>query len=171
MMVNRISKYFNNTKDYKPSRFILEMFLIIFALQILFVVTPSLAENVFNVKLHVNFDDREILLNRYHWLTAFLIACLIVPFIETVFAQAIPITLICKITNNTFLIIFISATIFTLLHKSYPSLYLSFIFISGIIYAWSYNIQKNKGCVSALLITTIIHGLANFIPYLHIQLF
>jgi membrane protease YdiL (CAAX protease family) len=170
-MVNRISKYINDTKDYKPSRFILEMFLIIFGLQIFFVVIPHLAENILDVKLHVNFNDREILLNRYHWLTALLIACIFGPFIETVFAQAIPITLIYKITNNTFLIIFISATVFSLLHKSYPPLYLTFIFITGIIYAWSFITQKNKGCISALLITTIIHGLANFIPYLHIQLF
>jgi membrane protease YdiL (CAAX protease family) len=170
-MFGKLKKYLNKTSDYSPGRFILEMFLIISLMQVLFTVGPQLIENVLNVSLHVHFDDRENLINRYHWITAFLIACIFVPFAETILAQAIPITILGKITGNITLLLIVSALFFTFLHRSYPPLYQFYIFLTGLVYAWSFITYKGKGCLSALLITTIIHGLANLFPYLHIQFY
>jgi len=168
---NYIVKYFRNTRNYSAERFILEMFFILFVLKyaikgISFFVFPMFGMDVLN-----NFEGRGELLLRFHWVFSFFLVCIFMPFVETITVQMIPIIVGSKFITSKLTLILISASIFTYLHSSYPAIFLVYIFLAGIIYAWSFITYRKEGCFAAVFITSIIHGLSNLPPFLSTFLF
>jgi hypothetical protein len=165
-MARSIQLYIEGTKSYSEWRFIGEMYLILlFSKYILLNLVVWIFSN-FEIDLIGEFDGGGSFLQGLHWFTGFFMACVFLPILETIFLQAIPILLVSLVSKSISLQIFLSALLFTFMHSSYPGVVLFYIFIAGVIYAWSYKVYQKEGCIAAILITSMIHGLSNFLPFI-----
>lgn len=165
-MIRYISNYFKNTEKYSTGRFIFEMYVILFLLKFVFLGLAVEILSVFDIEILGEFDGRILFFEKLHWVTGFFILCIVSPIFETVFSQALPIIIFSLISKRNELLIVASASLFTYLHISYPVIGLVYIFMAGIVYAWSFIVYRDKGCIAAVLITSLIHGLSNFIPFI-----
>lgn len=164
-MVSFIANYFIRTESYSASRFIIEMFLLqIIGLIILNFIIGFVSYLGYDPIGIYNFKEN-YLIDNYHWFFALLVICCVVPLFETIISQFIPIVIVSRWTKNRVMPIILSATLFTFLH-SYSVIVLFYIFFSGIIYAWSFMVFNQKGCVAGVIVTSIIHGLDNFMAFI-----
>lgn len=164
-MISFIVEYFRKTESYSAERFIAEMFLLKLAGQVVLYLILGFAA-YFNIDLvgHYNWGEN-YLIDNYHWFFAMITLCLFFPLLETIFLQCIPVLLISRWTSSKLVPVVCSAALFAVLH-SYPTAVLFVIFFSGLIYAWSFTVFYRDGCISGVVITTIIHGMGNFLAYI-----
>lgn len=162
-MIESIFDYFRKTENYSTEKFIFEMLVLKIAglLFIYFIIGISFYFNI-NLVGDLEWNERYVIEN-YHWSFALLIYCFIGPIFETFTTQFLPIFVFLFFTKNKIIPVIGSATFFTILH-SYPSLILLYTFFSGVIYAWSFIVFWDKGCIAAVLVTSSIHGIYNLIP-------
>lgn len=161
-MIRFVTNYFQRTVGYSAERFILEMLLLkIIGLIVLYLVI-EISIN-FNINLIEGYEYDRYIIENYNWFFSLLIYCVLIPIFETFLTQFLPIKLISIWTKNKIILLIGSAVFFTMLH-GYPSVILIYTFFSGVIYAWSFIVFWNKGCIAAVLVTSLIHGLYNFIP-------
>lgn len=170
-MVKLLKNYFRNTTAYSPERFILEMFLIIFVLKNLFIIVASGLHYYVDIDLVSELIVKENFLAKYHWIIGFIIVCVAAPIIETIFVQAIPINLVYRLSDNKLILIFTSASLFSILHSSHNYFFIIYYLLAGVIYAWSYIVYRKEGCIAACFVTAIIHSLSNLFPFLNLYFF
>lgn len=162
-MVRFITGYIKKTEHYSAERFIAAMI----GLEIASLIIMNLSLYIFTllgVDLVGDYNWEIDIIDNHHWLFALIILCVLGPFFETILFQLIPIAILSRWINNRVVPIIISAVIFTVLH-SYPPFLLIFIFFSGLFYAWSITVFRKEGCISSVIITSIIHGLTNLIAF------
>lgn len=164
-MIRFITEYFRKTESYSAGRFIAEMFFLEVAGDlVLYAIVGIAAYLSIDLIGHYNWDEN-YLIDNYHWFFALMVLCFFGPFLETIFLQCIPVLLISRWTSNRLIPVVCSAALFAVLH-SYPTAVLFVIFFSGLIYAWSFTLFCRDGCISGVFITTIIHGMGNFLTYI-----
>lgn len=134
----------------------------------IFVLLNLEALNLFG---EMNESNASEILSGMSWFAGFLIICVLIPLFETFIFQLIP-TVICSfLFRNRVIQVLLSASVFTFFHSSQPLIVLLIIFCSGIIYAWSFIVYKRRGSFKAIIVTTTIHGLFNFVAFLSFYLF
>jgi hypothetical protein len=174
VVLNFIAKYFIKAEEYPTIRFIFEMFLISLIPKLFFLLI-YIAFLMFDLDSNFLFgkmdeSNASTLLSKMNWVEGLIFICVIAPLIETIIIQLIPISIASIIFEKRYVLILTSAGVFALLHNSQPFFALCSLFFTGIIYAWSFIVQRKKGYFKATLVTTAIHGLFNFVAYLSFYL-
>ncbi len=179
-IIQHLTAYFHRTETYSIPRIIIEFVMLdiivtflaqiaVFLFLAIVIVIPTLIfspQTDINSMLNfLNFSQDVITEATSHSqlaTAATIFAVIIAPFMETLFFQVLPITLLSLVTKKRVLLVLFSAILFALAHV-YPLLVL-YIFPGGIILAWSYlMLIKRVGKWKAFLVTVTIHALFNLI--------
>lgn len=147
-MVRFIKEYFKGTENYSTTRFIIEMFMLLLMTK-LFTFLIYLPFSLLGIESTSLFGEMEesntsILISDMNLLSGFLLLCVIAPLYETAINQAIPILFLSFIMNSRSIIILLTAMIFTFFHASQPLIGLFILFISGVVFSWSFIVFKKK---------------------------
>lgn len=166
-MINLISNYFKKTSNYSVGRFIFEMYLLAILIKVILIVFMLIAIVIYEPIEYFLFGetgDSESQFDHLNWVSALLIICLILPVIESIVGQGIPILFLSYMISNKVMLVICSSLWFTYLHNlAFESVaYAIIIFFAGIIFAWCFIAYKKKGFWKAITISTIVHSLYNF---------
>jgi len=148
-MTSFISNYFKKTCNYSAGRFILEMYLLAILIKVNLIVFILIATIIYEPIEYFLFGETDNSISQFdqlNWLAALLILCIILPFIESIVGQGIPILFLSYITSKKFLLVICSSLWFTYLHNlAFESLaYAIIIFFAGIIFAWCFIAYQKK---------------------------
>ena len=166
-MIRFIVKYFKNTESYSIGRFIFEMYLLATFAKILIIIFSLTAAVVYEPFETIFFGETDESVSQFTgltWIEGLLILCIVLPFIESIIGQGIPIWLLTKVTNNKMLYVVISSVWFAYLHSIILEgiSFALIVFFGGIIFAWCFTVYKEKGFWKGLLVATCVHILFNF---------
>lgn len=156
--MRRLYRFLINTNFFV---FCLLFFLAGHAIDFLMMLFPG-------VDFYVSPEERGITFMESSVAAYFLIAVVVIPFIETEFIQALPIELLkhiakrFKIRYSTWPIIIISAVLFGAIHP-YNTAYIIATFLIGILLAFAYHVASKRK-QNALVTVWLIHGLMNTVP-------
>jgi hypothetical protein len=160
-----IKNYFEKTKTYTLTRFIIESSIISFIGKLL--VGLLIAGIIVSNKIDINTLPKPNFQEKSNTFFFFIWLCITTPIIETVISQWLPIILLQKITSNITLIISIDALLFTFAHWwNYGFIKMFTILPVGIILAWSFILNNKKSFLKALYATATIHAILNFTTFL-----
>lgn len=153
-LVNPIRNYFRKTRHYSRLRFIVELALVPFLINLL----PMLVWRLLGQEIQ-STTNRD-------FLYLFTLGCIVAPAVETLVFQWLPIGLASFFTKRSFILLLISSVFFAVLHQHRG---LSGIFMAlptGIFFAWSCLVKWEKSKWEAYWVTTAIHGLHNLVVLL-----
>jgi membrane protease YdiL (CAAX protease family) len=167
-MIISITKYFNKSEKYSTGRFILEMTALTYLIKLVFVIIAFILIliGVNESFLLGNAEEKTSPFDDTSWLEGFIWVVVIAPPLETLTSQAVPIYLLSIITKKRITIVLVSSVIFAFMHSSEPLFVILMIFLTAIIYAFSFLVYKSKGFMKAFAVTTSIHILFNFGAFL-----
>lgn len=103
----------------------------------------------------------------YDWLEDYsiaellVIACIIGPILETVFAQMLPIALGRRLFHSDAYAVLLSAWLFGWLHYGQGALLVLIMFTTGLVLAWTYVVWLARGRRQAFAMTFAVHALLN----------
>lgn len=128
----------------------------------------GLISEVFFPQWFLNIENisSEKMLQHEGFLSAFFSICIIVPLIETLLFQLIPISLLGRVTNNKYIQITTSALLFGSTHY-FNFIYFFSITLVGLVYATGYILGKDKrGKSFAFWSIATSHSISNIIAIL-----
>lgn len=153
-------------KAYSIFRFIVEVFLWTIIIRVLIVGMSYLLYDAYGME----YVSYEVSIMQQSFLYSFIMGCLLVPFVESITAQALPITVLSYWIKSNNINIVISALLFSFFHASQPLEIIIGMFLLGLILAWAFVAKRHLGFIEAVLIITAIHGLFNLVSFLYHQL-
>lgn len=175
-MIRFIANYFKKTETYSTGRFIIEMYLAA-TLAKLFIITLTLIAVLIYAPIEPilfrEIEESSSQFSTVNWLEGLVVFCIILPFLESIAGQAIPVWFMSFITNNRIAYLICSSLWFSFLHSIvFETLAAALIiFFAGIIYAWCYVLYKTEGIWKAIFITSVVHGLFNFTVFITFYFF
>jgi hypothetical protein len=156
-LVALVTRYFEGTRRYSRTRFILEMALLSIPLKmimgVLWAVVGGRAEP----------STTEVLDRQLGGFQLFVNACVFAPLLETLVGQWLPLWIASRFTRETAWRVAFSAVLFSALH-----LYVGFSgFLSilpvGVLLAWSFTLKREQSRREAYGVTCAVHALHNFV--------
>jgi membrane protease YdiL (CAAX protease family) len=161
-----VRAYFKKTKVYTPAKFILVSTLIAVAGKF----GVGLLIGIFSTLNGISMDGLlETGLGKIsNPVYLFFILCIMLPVVETIIFQWLPITLLEKITSNIKLIIGIDAALFAFAHWDYSFIYVLTVLPLALVLAWSFIAHNNDSLLKAGILTASIHALYNFTAFVPI---
>lgn len=159
IMLRLITRYFNHTKTYSNLRFILELTLVCFLAKIFFIIVFGIIYS----RLHIDtsyHDNAEQQIVSAGLILA-VVQVIIFASLETTISQWFTPWLISRFTKNLWVILLLSAFIFSLLHMEW--LLSAAVYPIGVILTWSFLLKRKKSRWEAFYVTTSIHALHNLI--------
>ena len=169
-MIHIISKYFERTQNYTVKRFIVEMyFLAIFTKVVLIflILLLSMISLEFEIFLFGHSEQVNSQFENYNWASGLFIACILLPFMESIVGQGLPILVMSLLIKNKIILVLFSSIWFTFLHSiAFDGFaFAILILFAGFIYAWSFLVYKSEGFWKAVTVTTFVHSLYNLTIY------
>lgn len=158
-MFRLIQGYFNQAKYYPNWRFILELTAVCFVAKILFIVAFGLTYALLNIDTSYH-DNAEVQIIGSGLVPAVVQVVVFAGF-ETVVSQWFTPWLISRLTKNLWVILLLSAFVFSLLHFEW--LLSAAVFPIGVILTWSFLLKRKRSWWEAFYVTTSIHTLHNLI--------
>jgi hypothetical protein len=152
--VNWLARYFERTRSYSTTRFVLELALVPFPLKMLVgALIGLLAGPTFETTTDVLAEEGVATL-----LFGGLVAA---PLLETIVGQWLPIWLLSLATRSVPVIVCGSAFLFALqhLHVGIPGVAVTFPI--GVFLSWSFFTMRTVSFLKAYWVTTAIHALHN----------
>ncbi|TVR19901.1 MAG: CPBP family intramembrane metalloprotease [Balneolaceae bacterium] len=170
-MIRFIANYFQRTESYSTGRFIFEMYLMAMLCKILIIVLSLLVVVIYEPFEILFFGETDESVSQFTgltWVEGLIFLCIILPFVESIIGQGIPIKLLSLVSNSKVLFAILSSLWFSYLHSIILEgiSFALIIFFGGAIYAWCFIAYKGKGFWKAILVTSIVHGLYNFTAFI-----
>jgi membrane protease YdiL (CAAX protease family) len=148
--------YFKRAKSYSSIRFIIEIVLLDFLLKIILALFLSSLIDGDGISNTEQFAQHGIS-------SLFIIGVILVPAIETLIGQWLPIQVVSLFSHHPATLISVSALFFASLHLSWDLATFFAVLPGGVLLAWSFVLKRKKSFWHAYWITTAIHSLHNFI--------
>ena len=170
ILLSYLQKYLQDTYHYKPLRFVFEMYSIAMVSKLLIIAIALLAIVIYEPLESVLFGEMTENSSQFTnagWLEGLLILCIILPFLESIVGQGLPIWLRSRVTKRRAYYLFGSSIWFSYLHSIvFEGFALAMlIFSAGIVCAWSYTVYQKRGFWKAIIVITAIHFLYNFTAF------
>jgi len=165
-MIRFIANYFQRTEGYSTGRFIFEMYLMAMLCKILIIALSLLVVVIYEPFEIIFFGETGESVSQFTgltWIEGLIFLCIILPFLESIMGQGIPIKLLSLVSNSRVLFAILSSLWFSYLHSIILEgiSFALIIFFGGIIYSWCFIVYKEKGFWKAISVTTCVHILYN----------